>query len=147
MSVSMLRKILAVLVIPLLLLAPGVCVCGAQSLRGPTPAKADARPETDSQRKAKKHSCRHHRDTQDQQAPSRPADCPDQHAPSCPALKMVVGQAVPEQARPALSMPLADVVLLPVISSTPPRERSAESPQGFSSPDRPLFLMLRALLI
>jgi hypothetical protein len=137
----MVRKLPAILLVPLLLLPQGVCTCHASlpawgtghGAQAPGDADEDHAPDADP-------CCPGH-------GHDHPAPCPADHAPGCPALKpldrqreagpgqlaaLVAGLAAACPACPAPALLLG---------------RLAVPPATLTRQGRPLFLTLRTLLI
>jgi hypothetical protein len=146
----MLPKCLSILLIPLLLLPPGVCACGAGSHGSRECLDGHDHDRPDS-------PCQEHQDDDEDLVPvccpthgsgphPSPSDPADQHAPHCPVLKTLLSQNFVEHGKPLLVL-AADGVLALSIQATPVPSPFADRLLSFGSPERPLFLILRALLI
>jgi hypothetical protein len=143
----MLRPFLTALLIPLLLVPPGVCACHAGACR--CAAVGGCGHDGDDCHEA-------HPDAPASPGPSHadevahpgptPADHPERHAPSCPALKTVAGARTTGQGKLPSSPDSVTTSLPTVPPGLPSSARVGLSPIH-RPPGRPLFLILRALLI
>src|SRR5262249_47343356 len=103
----MIRQCLSLLLVPLLLLPPGVCVCGASTRPCGEVTVEEDRDEGDLPCCEDHDGCHEavtpcHPSHQEGAAFSRscPADQHNEHAPHCPALKAVVVQRPADLSRP-----------------------------------------------